>query len=50
VWVIKQPHIWLIAECFHPLRRSWWLIVDGSRFKATAITAALKPNSNLEWM
>jgi hypothetical protein len=43
---MKQPHIWLIAERFHPLRRNSWPIVDGSRFKAAAIAAALKPNSN----
>jgi hypothetical protein len=32
------------------LRRSSRPIVDGSRFKAAAIAAALKPNSNCDWM
>jgi hypothetical protein len=31
---------------FHPLRRSSRLTVDGARFRAAAIAAVLKPNSN----
>ncbi len=34
----------------HPLRHSSRLTVDGFHFKAAAMAAALKPNSNCAWM
>jgi hypothetical protein len=37
---------WLRTDRFHSLRHNSRLIVDGCRFKAAAIAAALKPNSD----